>query len=69
MYTPFNKIEFTNLNYRIDRLLQPGTYIISCEYDKLYISQAKRPYRTRLGEHKSSVKNDDVKSFAMANHS
>lgn len=66
VFTPFNKIHFTNLKHRVDRFSHWGIYRMSCECDKMYIGQMKRYFNVCMVDHKTCVKNCNIKCSAIA---
>lgn len=64
IYTPFNKIKFTNFKHSIDRFSHWKIYRSSCEYHKMYIDQDKRLFKVCLEDH---IKGD-INHFTILNH-
>ena len=63
IFSPVNKLKFSNLKDPIDSLNNWGIYNISCQCGLSYIGQTKRALRIRLKEHQNYVKNMDVKKI------
>lgn len=52
-----------------DPLGVPGVYSIPCDCGKCYVGETKRNVSTRLTEHIRAMKNVDINSSALAEHS
>jgi len=68
VFSPVNKVEFTDLNDPIDSFNSWGIYKISYQCCLSYVGQTKRALRNRLEEHAYYVKNQDYRS-AIFKHS
>ena len=68
VFSPTNKIHFSNLKSPIDCMSDWDVYEISCQCGLSYIGQTKRALRCRVKEHENYVKNKELKRSCIAQH-
>lgn len=69
-YTTGTKLSSLFFNFKDKRLLQnSGIYKLQCKNcPKIYIGESGRDINTRLEEHLSSIRNNNINSSAVAKH-
>ena len=68
VFSPVNKLCFSNLKDSRIPSNNWGIYKISCQCGLSYIGQTKRALRFRLNEHKNDVKNQELNKSTIAVH-
>ena len=68
VFSPVNKMQFTNLKDPIISLNSWGIYQVSCQCGLSYIGQTKRALKQHLKEHEVYVKNQDLARSWIAKH-
>ncbi|XP_042900825.2 uncharacterized protein [Parasteatoda tepidariorum] len=68
IFSPINKIKFSNLKQPIDSQSSWGIYQINCQCGLSYIGQTKRALKCRVKEHEAYVKKQEFKRSSIAQH-